>query len=443
MERHGQFNVKLLGRKRMDFNRVKVFLLLLFLTAGLFARGRYSKYYGIVYDTTTEKAQLRLRGDIKVGKSTSNIKGIFDDNGKLTGSTVTVNQVNAAEGNFTNISGSTNSLRADLTAETTNRITADQALGASTGTLLTKSSATVTYLNQLNKAADSDLLDGLNYDAFVSTISDVIKNSLYVGKPSSNYTLLTGGDLRMTADSGDDVLKFNWDEAFYLNTYLILRHGGGAATIEPVMLQLREITGNWDMIKATSTAGGKFIVKNTGYVGINSTFPVTALQVVGTATADYFSGDGSNLTNLPGVATGNYVYTIQLREAEGSGSDSTTSATWEDKLSRTGAWLNWIDSTTVQTAYVFTYAKIHSTSTNNTVSGRVRTKVDGTYYYGATLDTNSTTYVVMTDSISIPAAEFDITSGTGLLVELQTKSDTGSTIYYYLGRAHLIVKTEE
>ena len=142
----------------------------------------------------------------------------------------------------------------------------------------------------------------------------------------------------------------------------------------------------------------------------------------------------------------NYVYTILLREAEGTGSDTTTSSTWEDKLEVTGLWNCWIDSSTIISAKAYLYMRLASTSTASVVSGLTGVKVNSNWYYSperSTATATSSTYQDYMEVIDIPASEFVNMTGAQLAVKMRTKSDTGQAVYYYLGRAYLVVKTEE
>jgi len=70
---------------------------------------------------------------------------------------------------------------------------------------LDKSSATATYLQKNEKASDSDLLDGRNYDAFVSTTGDDMNGDLDMNKNNilnvSSITFTGGGYIKASASS--------------------------------------------------------------------------------------------------------------------------------------------------------------------------------------------------------------------------------------------------
>lgn len=82
-----------------------------------------------------------------------------------------------------------------------------------------------------------------------------------------------------------------------LVTATTLAGSGGALTINTAQADKDVVISSTGMVNLLFTDAGN------NRVGINTATPTVALQVVGTATATTFSGDGSALTSLVGTAT--------------------------------------------------------------------------------------------------------------------------------------------
>ena len=176
--------------------------------------------------------------------------------------------------------------------------------------------------------------------------------------------------------------------------------------------------------------------------------PINNISTI-TVTGQYIMKDGTVITsstNFLGTTQRPYAYTLLLKEVSSSGSDTTTSSIWEDKLGIVGKWNKWIDSSTIVSATAYTYMRLASSDTASTVSGLTGVKVGGTWYYSTQRDTEtatSSTYQDFPETIDIPVSAFETGLNTNLDIKMRTKSDTNQNVYYYFERAYLVVKTKE
>jgi len=185
-------------------------------------------------------------------------------------------------------------------AETDAEITA---IGVSTGTLLTKSSATVTYLEKTNKAADSDLLDGYGYDAFAQlaatqtfTGENTFENKMFVyGNIEGDNIIIDADEVKIQDGNlnmdGNPIIWIDWmnsdkdfEDSLLTNISTTPANSGDASTKGYTDYAVKMATNNLDgylLTKSSATATYQNKNQMTDYAKTNSSPTWTGEQTFG------------------------------------------------------------------------------------------------------------------------------------------------------------------
>jgi len=311
----------------------------------------------------------------EVASSTTELKNLIDSISSSTGNLA---------GIVYQLQVDTGALRSELDTEMANRISSDNELGYSTGVLsgqvnslqsqvssndtdianlgystgtnknriasleISTANLQANKLDVTAKAADSDLLDGLNYDAFVSTAGDTMSGLLnvsshtyiegYLGVGTTNplgrlavsdgvntdFIVTASGLVGIKMSEPKKSLHIGPDSGNTAYIHFTNNNTGTAGTdgtsiginsLADLSIVQRE---NKDIRFYTNGINERMVIDNSGNVGIGAPSPAYGLDissnvritsdlfVEGISSATAYYGDGSNLTNLPQVSMATY-----------------------------------------------------------------------------------------------------------------------------------------